>query len=113
MPVTIPSRLYRNRHGTFYFRVVIPVSLRSCVGRRDIRLSLGTEQRENAVLSALPLIGNLPELFADLRHMAEQDEAPPPDYFVLWREAVIQNSTLRARISQLQSDLRERQSDIS
>lgn len=36
-----PTYLTRNRHGTFYFRMVIPASLRPLVkGKREIRRSL-------------------------------------------------------------------------
>lgn len=49
MPIRIASRLFRNRHGTFYFRLLIPNDLRACVGRREMRFSLGTEERYWAV----------------------------------------------------------------
>ncbi|GEM_PF-2956820 len=39
-----PTYLSRNRHGTFYFRMVIPASLRPLVnGKREFRRSLRTD----------------------------------------------------------------------
>lgn len=39
-----PSYLTRNRHGTFYFRMVIPAPLRPLVnGKREVRRSLKTD----------------------------------------------------------------------
>jgi len=86
MPIRIASRLFRNRHGTFYFRLLIPNDLRACLGRRELRLSLGTEQRHQALLVSMALVADLPRLIADLREMADNSQAPNTDYFQLWLE---------------------------
>jgi len=45
-----PSYLTRNRHGTFYFRMVIPAPLRPLVnGKREVRRSLKTDSERLAL----------------------------------------------------------------
>ncbi len=105
MPIRIPSHLYRNRHGTFYFRLVIPADLRQAAQRHEIRLSLHTEQRQAAILTALPLMEDRPLLLADLRRMADNDETAPPNYFNEWRDMLFKNTALKARIKSLKADL--------
>ncbi len=106
MPVRIASHLYRNRHGTFYFRLVIPAGLRCITQRREIHVSLATEQRREAIIAALPLIEDFPRLLADLKRMANEDKAPPPpDYFPRWIEATRQTIHLKARIAELEAQL--------
>jgi len=41
----IPSYLVRNRFGTFYFRVVFPLSVCAIIGRKETRKSLRTWDR--------------------------------------------------------------------
>lgn len=48
-----PSYLTRNRHGTFYFRMVIPAPLRPLVnGKREVRRSLKTDSQRLALKRA-------------------------------------------------------------
>src|SRR5512138_891470 len=105
MSIRITTRLYRNRHGVFYFRLVIPPDLRDLIRQREVRLSLDTEQRQQAVTIALPLLGALPQLLVDLRRMADNNDTPPPDYFQKWREEAFKNASLRAKIKLLQQEL--------
>jgi integrase len=107
MSLRVPSHLYRNRHGTFYFRHVLPPHLRTTARRREVRLSLGTEAKALALNWVLPLIGAIPELIEDLQQMSDRDETAPSDYFTLWREQVAANALLRGRIAVLKADVRE------
>lgn len=107
MSIRVSSHLYRNRHGTFYFRLIIPTSLRAFVGKTEVRFSLQTEQRQKAILDALPLIADLPRLVGGLQRMADNDQSPPPDYFKLWREELFRSSARKAKIALLESDLEE------
>lgn len=108
MPIRVASHLCRSRHGTRYcFRLVIPRDLRPHVGKREVRLSLHTEQRQAAIIIALPLIADLPRLMADLRRMADNNECSPPDYFTLWRDELFKNSALNAKVRLLESELEE------
>ncbi|MDI1259369.1 site-specific integrase [Aquabacterium sp.] len=112
MPIRVASRIYRNRHGIFYFRIVIPSQLRSVANRSELRFSLHTEQRELAIDLALPLISAIPLLMADLHNMAVNDEAPPADYFAKWRSELLQGAVKKARISLLQHEVTELRAQI-
>ena len=92
MSIRVPSHLYRNRRGTFYFRYIVPKALRGVAGRSEICFSLRSEQRQGAIISALPLIADLPQLEVSLRRMADQNESPPEDYFKLWLEERIKTT---------------------
>lgn len=112
MPLTIPSHLYRNRHGTFSFRLCIPRDLRGFVGATEVRLSMDTEQRRAAIIHAFPLVLDLPNLWAGLRVMSANDELIPPDYFKLWRQQLLENARLKMSIVQLKEQLEEQQERI-
>ena len=47
MSIKIASHLFRNRHGTFYFRLVVPKDLQDYLNQREIRFSLQTEKRQD------------------------------------------------------------------
>jgi hypothetical protein len=112
MPLTIPSHLYRNRHGTFYFRLCIPRDLRGYVAATEVRLSVDTEQRRAAIIHAFPLVLDLPNLWAGLRVMSANNESIPPDYFKLWRQQLLENARLKMSIVQLKEQLEEQQERI-
>lgn len=42
MSIRLPSHLYRNRHGTFYFRFVIPKDLQGHAKQSELRLPMTT-----------------------------------------------------------------------
>lgn len=142
MSFKLATHLYRNRHGTFYFRLALPRDLRSHVQQNEIRFSLHTEQRRDAMPSAALLIASLPNLIADLRRMADKNEAVPPDYFKLWKQQnveiaalnselaeqsalieqlkprasfaqLVESSSLQGKISVLKSDIAEQQDQIA
>jgi len=112
MSLTIPSHLYRNRHGTFYFRLCVPRDLQSLVGRSEVRLSMDTEQRREAMIHAFPLVFDLPNLWAGLRNMPAKEEPIPTDYFKLWRLQQLENAKLKMSIVQLKEQLEEQQEQI-
>jgi integrase len=107
MSIRIATHLYRNRHGFFYFRLLIPRDLRDSVKRREIRFSLDTEQRQQALALVLPIVADLPQLIADLRRMTDNDDTPgaAADYFKAWLDAKRQNINLQARVEELQDKL--------
>lgn len=105
MPISLPSHLYRNRHGTFYFRHCIPKALRGTAGTGELRFSLGTQDRQTAIISALPLIADLPRLADCLQRMADSNETPPQDFFKLWQRQVLDNAKLRTDIHILKDEL--------
>lgn len=107
MPIRIASHLYRNQHGTLYFRFVIPESLRTFVGRSEVRFSLYTDHRHTAIITALPLIADLPRLLDCIQRMSEKNEKLPPDYFKQWRELLFTNVGLKWKIKFLQRELED------
>ncbi len=107
MPIKAPLHLYRNRHGTFYFRLLIPHDLRGYASRTEFRFSLHTEQRHQAIIAAIHLKTALPELFADLRRMSENNTKPPSDYFQRWLQLKRQNIDLQYRVEELQVKLED------
>lgn len=109
MSFKLSTHLYRNRHGTFYFRFVIPKDLRPHIIQREVRFSLGTEQRHEAIHSAIQFIAGLPQLKSDLKRMADDNETPTPDYFKKWRDQMFANESLKAQVKILKAELAEHQ----
>lgn len=107
MSIKLATHLYRNRHGTFYFRFVIPRDLRSQSKQTEIRFSLHTEQRDKAIIRAFPLIAELPTLINDLRQMAEDETVPPAERLMLLLEAKRADIKAQERIEALQNQLDE------
>lgn len=112
MSLTIPSHLYRNRHGTFYFRLCIPRDLRTFVGLTEVRLSMETEKRREAIICALPLLLDRPHLWAALREMSANDEPIPPNYFKLWQLQLLETAKLKMTIVQLKEELESQKEQI-
>ncbi len=112
MSLTIPSHLYRNRHGTFYFRLCVPRDLRALVGRSEVRLSMHTEQRREAIIHAFPLVLDLPNLWAGLREMSANEEPIPIDYFTLWKQQLVENTKLKMSVDQLREELEKRKEQL-
>ena len=71
MPSKLPSRLAKSRHGTnFVFRFAIPRDLRARIGRNEVRLSLRTEVKLEAIIASHRIAAQLPALFSHLRSMS-------------------------------------------
>jgi hypothetical protein len=63
-----PSFLWRSRHGIYYFRFIVPETLRPILdGRREIRRSLGSSRRSEAVRRARLLAVRVETLFEELQ----------------------------------------------
>ena len=107
MPCLVPAHVYRNRHGTFYFRHCIPKALRSTAGTSELRFSLNTQDRRTAIITALPLIADLPRLVGCLQRMADTNETPPEDFFKLWQRQMLENAKLRVNITILKEELED------
>src|SRR5690606_32222923 len=73
MAVRVAARIYRNRHGMYYFRHVIPVDLRDALQVREVRLSLHTERRHEAIGAALPIVATLHPLVTEIRRMTRSN----------------------------------------
>lgn len=53
--MTYGTHLRRSRHGTLYFRYVIPSDVRASTGKSELSISLGTASKRGAELAALEL----------------------------------------------------------
>ena len=49
LSIQLPSYLLRSRHAVFYFRIVVPQDIRKDIGQTEIRVSLKTCQRDQAI----------------------------------------------------------------
>ena len=56
-----------NRNGTYYFRRVVPISLRSILERREIVLSLKTDDFKDACMATLEMSKEFDGLFDRLK----------------------------------------------
>ncbi|MEQ5856043.1 hypothetical protein NFI08_10115 [Halomonas sp. EF61] len=64
--------LFRSRHGIWYFRVVVPERARQAIGKTEIRRSLGTRCRREAMVAAAALLLESHELLT--RHAANEGD---------------------------------------
>ncbi len=105
MPIKVPACIYRNRHGTFYARILIPSPLRATAGRTEVRFSLQTEQRKAALTAALQLAIAKQALFRDLQHMADEDQKAPAHFWLAWISETRKNAQLTERINELEGEV--------
>ncbi|WP_367187240.1 DUF6538 domain-containing protein [Marinobacter sp.] len=61
----IPSYLLRSRHSVWYFRIAVPQSIRTLVGCREIRRSLGTRSKLHALIYSRELLRQVQTLFTE------------------------------------------------
>lgn len=72
--------LTRNRHGNqFHTRICIPKDLAPQLGRREIRISLGTEQRRYAIRAARLIHARKITAFDQLRAVMDKNKTPTPE----------------------------------
>lgn len=70
-----PSYLTRNRHGTFYFRIVIPRPLRALLnGQREVRRTLRTDSERLARRRARQFAARYEAAFDKVMSVLERDE---------------------------------------
>lgn len=83
-----PTYLTQNRHGTFYFRMVIPAQLRPLVnGKREIRRSLKTDSERLALKRARQNAARFDSIFDRALRMTEHsDYVPSQEDFDLYDE---------------------------
>ena len=70
-----PAYITRNRHGTFYFRIVVPSPLRTALGlQREIRRSLRTDSQRLALRRARQFTARYEAVFDRFFRMAGRDD---------------------------------------
>ncbi|WP_240928482.1 DUF6538 domain-containing protein [Pseudomonas fulva] len=73
-----PSFLTLNRHGTYYFRLVIPKPIRSAFrSQREIRRSLKTDSQRLALRRARQYIARYDAIFDRMLAVVEKDDYQP------------------------------------
>lgn len=70
-----PSYLTLNRHGTFYFRIVVPKQLRAQLnGQREVRRTLRTDSERLARRRARQFAARYEAIFDKVVSVQERDE---------------------------------------
>lgn len=62
---TVPSYLLLSRHSVFYFRIVVPEAIRPLFSQREIRRSLQTRCRREALIRGRELLLQVQRLFTE------------------------------------------------
>ncbi|HGM6290372.1 TPA: DUF6538 domain-containing protein [Pseudomonas aeruginosa] len=82
-----PAYLTLNRHGTYYFRVVIPLPLRAAFGlQREIRRSLKTDSLRLALRRARQYAARFEAVFDKALHVIDDDFIPTEEDLRLFNE---------------------------
>jgi integrase len=77
MPSHTPSFIVRNRHGTFYFRYLLPKTFTGYADKRlEIRRSLGTNLRSVALAKARRILVGVEALMLETSMKPETDDNP-------------------------------------
>ena len=82
MPIMkpVPSYLSLNRHGTYYFRIVVPAPIRALThGKREIRRSLKTDSQRLALKRARQHAVRFESVFDRVLSMTAKDEYEPSE----------------------------------
>ena len=86
-----PIQFLTNRNGVYYFRRVVPISLRSILNRREIVLTLKTSDFKDACMAALEMSKELDGLFNRLKQGVELITPSEQDLFA----AACRNNTAK------------------
>jgi hypothetical protein len=97
--MTYGSHLRRSRHGTLYFRFVIPADLRCVVERSELSISLGTASKRDAELVALSLQLAAKRLVETARDAIRMSEPGKPNRAAF--HAMVQEHKLKAVLNEL------------
>ena len=84
--------LLKSRHGIYYFRLVIPVSLRVAIGKTELRRSLKTRSKREALLKAARLLLEAQALLG-MAQGREAGIAPDSDLIDASRPVLIPSDT--------------------
>lgn len=73
----LPTYVYRSRHGIYFFRIVVPLALRNALsGQREIKRSLRTRDKRQALVQARALALDLYPVFAKAVAMSKFNNPP-------------------------------------
>lgn len=92
----LPAYVYRCRHGVYFFRTVVPQELKKALsGQREIKRSLRTRDKRQAVVQARSLALNLYPVFARAAGMSRQPSPPSIDDILARAEALRKRTLTR------------------
>jgi len=72
----LPQYLQRRGSGIFHLRIVVPVDLRPCLQKREIKRSLDTTDPSTALVLAFQLRKTIADAFDQCRAMKKQNKQP-------------------------------------
>lgn len=78
MAIRIASHLVLNSYGVYYFRFVIPFSLRPIIGKTEVKKSLKTSNRRQAILMAKELSVKVEKAFQKVHLTMIDIKKPEP-----------------------------------
>lgn len=102
-----PIQFLINRNGVYYFRRVVPISLRSILNRREIVLTLKTSDFKDACMAALGMSKELDALFSRLKQGVELITPSEQDLFA----AVVKTRRTQALLKEALVNFNERKSE--
>ena len=85
MAIRTPSYLYLNPYGVYYFRIVIPLDLQNFLDKREIKKSLRTSNRRQAIHIAQNLSVKVNGVFEEIKIMAGKNKNPDTGIIILNR----------------------------
>ena len=90
----LPTYVYRSRHGVYFFRIVVPQELRKALnGQREIKRSLHTRDKRQALVQARSLALDLYPVFSRAAGMSGRT-SPPSIQDVLARADELRKLTI-------------------
>ena len=102
-----PIQFLINRNGVYYFRRLVPISLRSILNRREIVLTLKTSDFKDACMAALGMSKELDALFSRLKQGVELITPSELDLFA----AVVKTRRTQALLKEALVNFNERKSE--
>ena len=108
MAVRIPSHLYLNPYGVYHFRIAVPQDLRKMFGKREIKKSLRTSNRKQAILIAQRLSAQVAGVFEEMKSMAERKN--PDTGIIILKGFKKENDTVS--VEEFTVDLDDKQKEV-
>ena len=105
----IPSYLRRNQHGIFHFRIAVPISIRSYFGKSEIKRSLRTSNRREAIQLSRLMAFQVNNLFQKARSGEMSDKHGHPMHLIL--KGVKKSSDGSFEIAEVEMDPDKRENE--
>lgn len=128
---SLPAYIARNRHGTYYFRIVVPLPLRLALGlQREVRRSLQTDSQRLALRRARQYAARYQSAFDKVLDVMGRDDFEPtdedmelyselisqgskPEAWGAWSEASSKTSMTTPSLTNAELEERQRRSEVA